>query len=1070
MELNARPAADPALNRLLVDRIMGRPASAPAPARSADPWASFPDAPAPAPVKAADPYAGFPDAPQAPAAPAPSRVINFEGRRISVPGDATDDEVGQILNTPAPAASQAIEIDAPDGSIVEFPAGTSDDVMTKAMRAKFGGPAVGDPGPALPAEAGGFMSTVGGMAKAGAQGVVQGANMLLDAPVQAVNQAPRLLNINGALVNKIMGREVVPSFGPISDNPLLPSDILQAGPRAAGAREYQPQGPVERVVNRVGQEVGASAIPAAGALVAGGRMGVQGARALATSKNPLAALAYGPVEAAAANPSGMVAREALGAGAAGTGAGIANEAARAITGDDVNPISDLAGSAAGVSALAIARPILGAVGSLASAARGSTRFADDVAREAVAHEIIANSGHAQAQVAGGIDRGAIDAQPLADQLRRTSAAESTIPGYRSDIADRSGDPGLAAYVFGHTAANPGLDTVRRAANQQAIGDRMAEIAPTGSPGQFRADLQGGVDRRVTAAESQAEIAQRTLDEHTQRLTATMTGEARGADIRAALQRAADEAKQGVRQAYEPINKATADVDVAPLAERFSGIDEGLSMAERQRFRPAEAAIPDRLIGPAEATGPVDTGILDASGRPITREPAPGNSQQPLREVTGLRSALTDDARAARTANRPAEARIIDQHVTALDSYLDEAVPEGLRGQYDVAKAARRDVADRFERPQNAVSQVLGERQGVYNVPDSGVAPRFAQSDEGRLTDLRQLMSEAGGDAGVRPALRDQFLANIRDRGLLDRPDQLNAYLDRHATLLDQLPGLRDELSAGGAASRVSAEARGAADTTRRDLTTPGRSPEAAYLRYDEAGTVRSMRTVLGAAKPAEAAERLLATAGTNPEHARAAFWEALKDRAIVDGGVNQPKQISGRRGNDFLNDPQTKAVAEVLYRDKPEQLRDITDVFDALAGSNSATRARRPGSSGTAQGMRAGYDAALSAASISSRIRSVHRGQLSPTIAGIDLLATYLRRKSAQIQSGTISRLRDEVVQNPELAARLLEDYNPATYSAKRRELQTAFGARATTAIRLFDEAHDEEERPGVAAVQRGVR
>jgi hypothetical protein len=65
--------------------------------------------------------------------------------------------------------------------------------------------------------------------------------------------------------------------------------------------------------------------------------------------------------------------------------------------------------------------------------------------------------------------------------------------------------------------------------------------------------------------------------------------------------------------------------------------------------------------------------------------------------------------------------------------------------------------------------------------------------------------------------------------------------------------------------------------------------------------------------------------------------------------------------------------------------------------------------------------------------------------------------------------LRDEVVQNPELAARLLEDYNPATYSAKRRELQTAFGARATTAIRLFDEAYDEQERPEVAAVRRGA-
>ena len=38
--------------------------------------------------------------------------------------------------------------------------------------------------------------------------------------------------------------------------------------------------------------------------------------------------------------------------------------------------------------------------------------------------------------------------------------------------------------------------------------------------------------------------------------------------------------------------------------------------------------------------------------------------------------------------------------------------------------------------------------------------------------------------------------------------------------------------------------------------------------------------------------------------------------------------------------------------------------------------------------------------------------------------------------------MRGEVVQNPELVARRLEDCNPAIYSAKRRELQTTFGAR----------------------------
>lgn len=90
-----------------------------------------------------DPFAASPQA--APKAP---RVINFEGRRIQVPHDATDEEVISILEAgpksppqvPSTARAGIVEINAPDGSIVEFPAGTSEDVMNAAMRARFGGP------------------------------------------------------------------------------------------------------------------------------------------------------------------------------------------------------------------------------------------------------------------------------------------------------------------------------------------------------------------------------------------------------------------------------------------------------------------------------------------------------------------------------------------------------------------------------------------------------------------------------------------------------------------------------------------------------------------------------------------------------------------------------------------------------------------------------------------------------------------------------------------------------------------------------------------------------------------
>ncbi|MET3597777.1 hypothetical protein ABID26_007203 [Mesorhizobium shonense] len=71
---------------------------------------------------AADPWAAFPDA-------RPSGA------------EAKGDRLGPWTKYGAPASSRnATQVKAPDGSIVEFPAGTPEAAMTKAMQEKFGGP------------------------------------------------------------------------------------------------------------------------------------------------------------------------------------------------------------------------------------------------------------------------------------------------------------------------------------------------------------------------------------------------------------------------------------------------------------------------------------------------------------------------------------------------------------------------------------------------------------------------------------------------------------------------------------------------------------------------------------------------------------------------------------------------------------------------------------------------------------------------------------------------------------------------------------------------------------------
>ena len=194
---------------------------------------------------------------------------------------------------------------------------------------------------------------------------------------------------------------------------------------------------------------------------------------------------------------------------------------------------------------------------------------------------------------------------------------------------------------------------------------------------------------------------------------------------------------------------------------------------------------------------------------------------------------------------------------------------------------------------------------------------------------------------------------------------------------------------------------------------------------------------------------------------RDAFW-----RNTLNEVENNAKSASGNevmspaKLNRFLKDKKAQAVADELWSDRPQELADIRKVFEALASAEGSSRTRLAGSSGTPAGMSAKFDAALSPASIASRFRSVTRHQMSPTIAGVDLISTYLRRKKAGVMASAIDRITTDVVNNPELAAVLLEKYNPADRVAKRRMLTQKFGARGTYIANLLDESQRDDEGP----------
>ena len=245
------------------------------------------------------------------------------------------------------------------------------------------------------------------------------------------------------------------------------------------------------------------------------------------------------------------------------------------------------------------------------------------------------------------------------------------------------------------------------------------------------------------------------------------------------------------------------------------------------------------------------------------------------------------------------------------------------------------------------------------------------------------------------------------------------------------------------------------------MNTPGRSAQANYLQYGDEATVDAVRNLVSSPKPREAARELLEAAGGTPEarqNARAALWEAVKTKRMPAQGATGNDRWDAKKLKAFFDDPKTAAVAEELWSDAPDDLASIKEFFGALAGAEGSVRTRAPNSSGTAQALSGKFDQSLSAASVASRARSVNRGVLSPGIAIVDVAATWLRNRSKQVQSRAIDTLASAAFNNPNLAADLLEKYNPADFAAKRRLISQKYGARATQVLNLLDEMQDEDE------------
>lgn len=1003
-----------------------------------------------------------------------------------------------------------IEAELFDGTVLEFPDGTDPQVIQKVVKTQtaqrrtaapaapgaVAGPQEPPRGdaPASPAAppVRGWGDTIGGYGASLFDGVRQGATMVAGAPVDIVNNAPRLLNILpgvegiGPMTDKPFGGRAsidaaLRNASGVAAAPILNAADAMLGTNSAAenlepglfgtprVKDYQPRSMGERIVNRAGEEIGASVIPAAAVIGRASSMAPAVVNQMATAPQSVGQGIAGMfLKPAQVDPAGLMRRETAYAAGAGAGAGILNEAA----GQNQGVVSDMLGSLLGTAAVGITGGLGGALRNAFAGATGKPAYMDDVAGQVVADRLVDNSTQMQQQYARS---GNIDTEQLVAALRSPAAVEDAVPGYRADIGDRTLDPGLSTFARNANGVSPGSRTERLVANNAAVANRMAGLAPEGDATRLRVDVQSGVDRQIAEALTAQDTARAGFDDAAQAVQPGMPdAAARGSTIRSALADSYSTAQERVRALYGAVDDRNTLLDPAPLVQASRGVDMNLAPNDAKRFRPMEADTIQEMM-PGERAPLRDTGLVNEFNRPVFAEnatapanpnglpAAPGAAQGrpgttvPLSDITSLRSGLVEDMSKA-TAG-PQQKRILNQYLDAVDGYLDDALPEGLKAALDEARVARRDVGERFERRGTANQRVLAERdRGGYALDDSAVGPLLTPTDQGRVTDFGAAWREAGTDPRFREGLMDEVKSQVVNRGLLDKPDALGKFLSERQIVLADFPELRANLERAGVARAdlVSAE-RTAAETQKR-LTTPGRSAPATYLKYGPEASGDAIRAVISDPKPVDAARELLATANTPTARAdlRAALWDEVKRKGVAsaDDATGQ-RRWNGKALRAMFEDPKFSAVADELWSDSPKDLADIKTVFGALASAEGSGRTVI--GSGTPQSLAGKFDPALSSSSIASRVRSVNRGQLSPTIAAVDILGTWLRGKSAQVQARAIDQITSAVVNNPGMAADLLAKYNPADAAARRAMLTQKYGVRAATLLNVLDEAEDDD-------------
>ena len=151
-----------------------------------------------------------------------------------------------------------------------------------------------------------------------------------------------------------------------------------------------------------------------------------------------------------------------------------------------------------------------------------------------------------------------------------------------------------------------------------------------------------------------------------------------------------------------------------------------------------------------------------------------------------------------------------------------------------------------------------------------------------------------------------------------------------------------------------------------------------------------------------------------------------------------------------------------LYRANPEHLTNIRAIAKAIQGTEIRNGARAVNSSGTAQGV----NNVLTPETIQSRLYAYQSGKISGTFLATSMIAVIARRSVGKAQKEGVVRMLDEALLDPDKAALLLKENNPANRKALNRYAKGWWGNEASTVLNAMSGDDEDAETKAIMGGQ----